>query len=52
MEFKEILEHESELTQPIRDQVADFEGRANDYLSQLMVPWEGSLEEEDEEEEI
>jgi len=51
MEFKEVLEHESELTQKIRDQVSNFEGRANNFLNELVVPWEGDMEEEEEEEE-
>ncbi len=51
MSFKEILEREASLTQPIRDEVARFEERTNAYLNELMLPWEGDLEEEEEEEE-
>lgn len=47
MEFKEVLEHESKLTQEIRDKVADFEERANDYLNSLLDPWDGEDEEEE-----
>jgi len=36
MEFKEVLENESELTREIREEAADFEGRAQDYLDSLL----------------
>jgi hypothetical protein len=47
MELREILEHEASLTQPIRDEVADFEERSDAYLNELWDP----LEEEDDDEE-
>ena len=36
MEFKEVLENESELTREIREEAADFEERAQDYLDGLL----------------
>lgn len=47
MEFKEVMESESALTQPIRDQVAAFEERVNDYLGQLSAPQDDDEEEEE-----
>ena len=47
MSFKEVLECEGQLTQEIRDQVADFEERTQNYLDQLLDPGEEDEDEED-----
>ena len=36
MEFKEVLDNESELTREIREEVQDFEERAQNYLDELL----------------
>lgn len=51
MNLKEVLEREASLTQPIRDAVAQVETRVREQLNELVLPWEGDLEEEEEEEE-
>lgn len=48
MEFNEVLQNESELTRPIRDEVYQFEERAQGYLDTL---WDVEKDDEDDEEE-
>ena len=51
MSFKEVLDYERALTQPIRDEVARIESQVKVALNELVVPWEGDLGEEEEDEE-
>lgn len=51
MLLKKVLENEAALTKPIRDEVAAFGKKAHEYLNELMVPWEGDLEEDEEDKE-